>query len=83
MKSLINKEKWLVNNLKGDAGETCFKNENQLKGKIVTRTGIGSDYKIDDKLYEIKTGKFAKPTKKQKQEIEKGNVTLIKIKFNL
>jgi hypothetical protein len=55
---------------KGRFGEVAFVSSMSAKGKPVKRTGVGSDYRRGNKLYEIKTGK-AQQTKRQKATMKK------------
>ncbi len=45
-----------VSKVKGQMGEWGFESVMKTRGHKVERTGVGSDYKIGKKHYEIKTG---------------------------
>ena len=53
-KKIAKNVKLNINKLKGKEGEISFDLGHTIAGKKVERTGIGSDFKIGNKEYEIK-----------------------------
>ena len=59
-------------NRRGKKGEKYFEwSKGLTSDEPVERTGVGSDYSVGDDKYEIKTGKYARKSPRQKSEEEK------------
>ena len=60
-----------TSNRRGKRGEDYFKFAKGLTSdEPVERTGIGSDFKVGDDYYEVKTGEHARKSRRQKREEE-------------
>ncbi|MEM5879334.1 MAG: hypothetical protein QXU74_02465 [Candidatus Aenigmatarchaeota archaeon] len=84
-----------LNKMRGETAETLFRGKALLSGYEVTRTGKGSDYKIQKiqptiygikkvgrpKLIEVKSSKTAKASKLQKKMIKKRKVKIWRPEF--